>query len=79
MKPEPSRPAKARAPAIALMSLAVLGLLLFLLAALAPVYPGVSSDQFSTIVLLGLGAILLGLSIFGAVLLALLELKNSRG
>jgi hypothetical protein len=61
------------------MSLAVLGLLLFLLAALAPVYPGVSPDQSPTIVLLGFGAILLGLSIFGAVLLALLELKNSRG
>lgn len=77
--PEPSRRAKARAPAIALISVAVLGLLLFLLAALAPAYLGATHGQFPSVALLGLGAFMLGVSIFGGVLLALLALRDSRG
>jgi hypothetical protein len=79
MRPDPTRPAKTRAPAIALISLAVLGLLMFLLAALAPAYLGVTADDLPSRAFMGLGALMLGLSIVGAVLLALLGLKNHRG
>lgn len=79
MSPEPTRVANTQAPAIALISIAALGLLLILLAALAPAYPGLFSDTLPTIVLLGIGALMLGLSIFGAALLVVSSLKRQGG
>jgi len=76
--PKPKRPAKAQAPAIALISVAVSGLLLCLLAALAPAWLGASNDRFPAVALLGLGSFMLGLSIFGAIALALFALRRSR-
>jgi len=78
MKRNPSDVAKARAPAIALISLAVLGLILFFLAALAPVYGGDASGFRPSTGLMGLGAILFGASIFGAVALVLLGFNRNR-
>lgn len=69
---------KARAPAIALISLAMLGLLLFFLAALAPAYVGETSDFRPSAALMAIGAILFAASIFGAVALALLGFSRHR-
>lgn len=72
MKRNPMVFLKARAPAIALISLAMSGLFLFFLAALAPAYLGETSDFRPSAALMVIGAILLAASIFGAVALALL-------
>ncbi len=69
--PDPEA-AKTRASAIALISIAFLGVLLFLLAALAPVYAGLSGGGLPSAVLAALGALMLSFSIIGALLLALL-------
>lgn len=78
MKLDPTRGAWGRAPAVALISTAALGLLAFFLAALAPAYVGESSDFRPSAALIGLGAILLGASIVGALALALSGFKRQR-
>lgn len=78
MKPDPAHGARGRAPAIALISTAALGLLAFFLAALAPAYVGETSDFRPSAALIGLGAILLGASIVGALALALSGFKRHR-
>ena len=78
MKPDPNHGARRREPAIALISMAILGLLAFFLAALAPAYLGATSDFLSSTALIGLGIILLGASILGALALALIGFKRHR-
>jgi hypothetical protein len=79
--PDPEA-AKTRASAIALISIAFLGVLLFLLSALvsalAPAYAGLSGGSLPSVVLAALGAILFGLSILGALFLVLLGNKSHR-
>lgn len=75
--PDPEA-AKTRSSAIALISIAFLGVLLFLLAALAPAYAGLSGGSLPSVVLAALGAIMFGLSILGALFLVLLGNKSHR-
>jgi hypothetical protein len=78
MKYDPTHNAGRRAPAVALISMAVLGLLMFFLAAFAPAYAGATSSSLPTAVLIGLGAMLLGLSILGALALVLIGFNRHR-
>ena len=75
--PDP-KAAKTRASAIALISFAFFGVLLFLLAALVPSYAGPLSNGLPSVVLAALGALMLGLSIIGALLMVLLRHKDHR-
>ncbi len=69
--PDPEA-ARKSAPAIALISFAFFGILLFILAALAPAYAGLPSDSLPSVILVVLGALMFSLSIIGALLLGLL-------
>lgn len=78
MKPGQNPSDRRRVSAIALISLASLGLLLFFLAALAPAYLGQSAGSLPSTVLLGLGGLMVGLSVIAGLLMALPGLKRPR-
>lgn len=75
--PNPDKAKNERAPAIAVISIAFMGLLLFIFAALAPAFEG-QIDGSATVVLAGLGALMLGISIFGALLMVLIGARNNQ-
>ena len=72
-------PLKANTPSIVLISLAIVGFSLIFLAALDLVYASGTGPERAPMALVVSGATLMGASMIGAVLLALLRLSSRRG
>lgn len=76
MRPTQIDAAKSRAPAIILISLAVSGLLLFFIAALVLTPAGETFGGMPSQILMGMGSLLLGLSVLGALAFVMLGFKR---